>query len=72
MALNLTGISSMAGGDSISARVKTKLHPITGRPVVEEKTARVTMPLVGKGVAITDKLGEMHERKEKLEMMNYQ
>lgn len=37
-----------------------------------EKTPRVTMPLVGKGVSITDKLGEIHGRKERLEMVNYQ
>ena len=71
MALNLTGMSGSVAGDSQTARVHPKLHPITGKPI-QFKTPRVTMPLVGKGVAITDQLGEVNARKEKLEMMNYQ
>ena len=78
MALNLTGMSSSIAAaesqTSHTARLQAppKLHPITGKPMDVVKTQRVTMPLVGKGVAITDKLGEMHERREKLEMANYQ
>ena len=35
-------------------------------------TSKVSFPLRGKGVAITDKLHEINERKERIEMMNYQ
>lgn len=34
--------------------------------------AKVSMPLRGTGIQIASQLTEMHERRERLEMMNYQ
>ena len=53
-----------------SHRSRPPVHPITGQVVVEEP--KITMPLRGKAVAVTNQLQEMHERRERMEMMNYQ
>ena len=37
-----------------------------------DDATRVSMPLRGKGVTITAALQEIHERRERIEMMNYQ
>lgn len=42
---------------------------MTGKP---EENPKVSMPLKGRGVQITDKLNEMNERRERLEMVTYQ
>ena len=55
---------------SVNIKRPYKLNPITGKPF--EQPARVSMPLRGKGVAITNMLGELSERRERMEMMNYQ
>ena len=38
---------------------------------MEETPAKISMPLKGRGVQIKDTLYEMHERRDRLEMMNY-
>lgn len=55
--------------DKTSGRGKS--IPYGGRRL-DDKSDKVTMPLKGKGVQITDKLLEMNERRERLEMVTYQ
>ena len=51
---------------------KPRLHPITGKSVDDLGGAKVSMPLRGTGINIASQLTEMHERRERMEMMNYQ
>ena len=62
----LTGMNTV---DASSIKRPVKLNPITGKPV--ERPTKMSMPIRGLGVAMTDKLGELSERRERMEMMNY-
>jgi len=54
-----------------SGRARVKLNPYTGQ-TLDDSERKISMPLKGKPIAITDKLLEMHVRRDRVEMMNYQ
>jgi len=53
-------------------RGRGRVDPLTGNPIeeAETKTQKFSLPLRGKGVPIVEKLTEIHERKDRIELMN--
>ena len=67
----ILGQLGSTGQVSVRNRPKYAQQQLTENSITESEK-KVSMPIRGKGVAITDKLNEMNVRRDRIEMMNYQ